>query len=111
VALGARQTLGKNGSGDVVNTAAASDRCSRRRDLVGEATYRATSQASSTATHRRSSEGKANPVPAWEAVAARARFGFDVEQRPRAQLVGRARELDFLTGALERVRRTSALSP
>src|SRR5205823_4499852 len=34
---------------------------------------------------------------------------FDVEQRPRTQLVGRERELDVLTGALDRVRKD--LSP
>ena len=112
VALGARPDLGEGmASGDVVNTAARLQTAAPVDGiLVGEATYRATSQA---IEYRDAppveAKGKANPVPAWEAVAARASYGFDVEQRPRTQLVGRARELDVLTGALERVRKD--LSP
>jgi class 3 adenylate cyclase/tetratricopeptide (TPR) repeat protein len=112
VALGARPDLGEGmASGDVVNTAARLQTAAPVDGiLVGEATYRATSHV---IEYRDAlpveAKGKANPVPAWEAVAARARFGFDVEQRPRTQLVGRARELDVLTGALERVRKD--LSP
>src|SRR6266550_4379933 len=112
VALGARPDLGEGmASGDVVNTAARLQTAAPVDGiLVGEATYRATSHV---IEYRDAlpveAKGKANPVPAWEAVAARARFGFDVEQRPRTQLVGRARELDVLTGALDRVRQD--LSP
>src|SRR2546425_2404515 len=112
VALGSRPSEGEGmASGDVVNTAARLQTAAPVDGiLVGEATYRATSQA---IEYRDAppveAKGKANPVPAWEAVAARARFGFDVEQRPRTQLVGRERELDVLTGALDRVRKD--LSP
>jgi class 3 adenylate cyclase len=112
VALGARPDLGEGmASGDVVNTAARLQTAAPVDGiLVGEATYRATSHA---IEYRDAApveaKGKANPVPAWEAVARRARFGFDVEQRPRTQLVGRERELDVLTAALDRVRKD--LSP
>jgi class 3 adenylate cyclase len=112
VALGARPDLGEGmASGDVVNTAARLQTAAPVGGiLVGEATQRATAQG---IEYREAApveaKGKANPVPAWEAVAARARYGFDVEQRPRTQLVGRERELDVLTGALERVRKD--LSP
>src|SRR6266513_1737682 len=112
VALGARPELGEGmASGDVVNTAARLQTAAPVDwSLVGEATYRATKHA---IEYRDAppvgAKGKANPVPAWEAVAARGRYGFDVEQRPRTQLVGRERELDVLTGALDRVRKD--LSP
>src|SRR5437868_8001482 len=98
-------------SGDVVNTAARLQTAAPVDGiLVGEATYRATSHAVRyRAPAPVEAKGKANPVPAWEAVAARSRFGFDVEQRPRTPLVGRERELDVLTGALDRVRKD--LSP
>src|SRR5438034_479447 len=112
VALGARPDLGEGmASGDVVNTAARLQTAAPVDGiLVGEATYRATTNV---IEYRDAApveaKGKANPVPAWEAVARRAGFGFDVEQRPRTQLVGRERELDVLTAALDRVRQD--LSP
>src|SRR4029077_20586337 len=40
----------------------------------------------------------------WEAVAARSRFGSDVEQKLRTPLVGRERERGFLADALTRAR-------
>jgi hypothetical protein len=98
-------------SGDVVNTAARLQSAAPVDGiLVGEMTYRATTHA---IEYREAApveaKGKANPVPAWEAVAARSRFGLDVEQRPRTELVGRKHELDVLTTALDRVRKD--LSP
>ena len=48
-------------------------------------------------------KGKAEPVPVWEAVEARARVGVDV-RRAGAPLVGRERELGVLLDALRRVR-------
>jgi predicted ATPase len=44
------------------------------------------------------------PVPVWEAVAARARLGADVSPVARTALVGRQRELGVLRDALARVR-------
>jgi len=112
VALGSRPELGEGmASGDVVNTAARLQAAAPVNGvLVGETTQRATGAvieyreaASVTA------KGKSQPVPAWEALRARARFGLDVEQRPRTRLIGREAELELLTRALERVR--TDLSP
>jgi class 3 adenylate cyclase/tetratricopeptide (TPR) repeat protein len=112
VALSSRPELGEGmASGDVVNTAARLQSAAPVDGiLVGETTYRATKHAieyrDAAAVE---AKGKSNPVPAWEAVAARSRFGLDVEQRPRTELVGRRHELDVLTTALDRVRKD--LSP
>ena len=112
VALGSRPELGEGmASGDVVNTAARLQAAAPVNGvLVGETTQRATGAvieyreaASVTA------KGKSQPVPAWEALRARARFGLDVEQRPRTRLIGREAELELLTRALDRVR--TDLSP
>src|SRR4029077_4372200 len=75
---------------------------------------RGTQRATGTVIEYRQAEpveakGKSQPVPAWEALRARARFGLDVDQRPRTRLIGREQELELLTRALERVRKD--LSP
>ena len=112
VALRARPELGEGmASGDVVNTAARLQAAAPVNGvLVGEATQRATG----TVIEYRPAEpveakGKSQPVLAWEALGARARFGLDVDQRPRTRLIGREQELELLTRALERVRKD--LSP
>jgi class 3 adenylate cyclase/tetratricopeptide (TPR) repeat protein len=107
IALGARPELGEGmASGDVVNTAARLQTAAPVNGiLVGEATYRATTSAIEYATAEAvSAKGKSEPVPAWEALRARARFGLDVEQRPKTPLVGRERELGVLSHALGRAR-------
>jgi predicted ATPase/class 3 adenylate cyclase len=111
VSLGARPSEGEAMvSGDVVNTAARMQTAAPVNGiLVGEATYR----ASRHVIEYRESEavtakGKSEPVPVWEAVAARSRFGEDVEQRLRTALVGRERELGVLVDALDRARRELA---
>ncbi len=107
VALGARTSLGEGmASGDVVNTTARLQSAAPVNGvLVGETTYRATSQA---ITYRPAeavaAKGKAEPVPAWEAVEARSRFGVDLAPASRAPLLGRQRELNVLNEALQRVR-------
>jgi class 3 adenylate cyclase len=112
VALGSRPELGEGmASGDVVNTAARLQAAAPVNGvLVGETTQRATG---SVIEYREAApvtaKGKSQPVPAWEALRARARFGLDVEQRPRTRLIGREPELELLTRALERVR--TDLSP
>jgi AAA ATPase domain len=50
-------------------------------------------------------QGKAEPVPAWEALEARSRFGADLAPASRTPLVERGHELGVLTDALARVRR------
>ena len=94
-------------AGDVVNTASRLQQAAPVDGiLVGETTYRATERTieySDSEPVR--AKGKAEPIPVWEAVAARARLGVDVEQRGAAPLVGRAEELDWLTDGLARTLR------
>ena len=94
-------------AGDVVNTAARLQQAAPVDGiLVGETTYRATER---TIEYSESepvrAKGKAEPIPVWEAVAARSRLGVDVQQRGAAPLVGRAEELDWLTDGLARTLR------
>src|SRR3954452_19789693 len=107
VALGAKPGEGDAMvAGDVVNTAARLQSSAPVNGiLVGEGTYRATRQA---IDYRDAppveAKGKAEPVKVWEAVAARSRFGSDVEEKLRTPLVGRERERDLLADALTRAR-------
>src|SRR6478736_8137481 len=108
VALGAIPAAGDAMvAGDVVNTAARLQSAAPVNGiLVGEGTYRATRQA---IDYREApsveAKGKAEPVKVWEALAARSRFGSDVEQKLRTPLVGRERERSLLADSLERARR------
>src|SRR5690349_6952314 len=108
VALGAKPGEGDAMvAGDVVNTAARLQSAAPVNGiLVGEGTYRATRNA---IDYRDAppveAKGKSEPVKVWEAVAARARFGSDVEQKLRTPLVGRERERSLLADALEHARR------
>jgi class 3 adenylate cyclase len=107
VALGAKPGEGDAMvAGDVVNTAARLQSGAPINGiLVGEATYRATSQV---IEYRDASpveaKGKSEPIKAWEAVAARSRFGSDVEHKLRTPLVGRERERSLLADAFGRAR-------
>ncbi|MFZ0343003.1 MAG: AAA family ATPase [Gaiellaceae bacterium] len=108
VLLGARPAGGEGmAAGDVVNTAARLQAAAPVNGvLVGETTYRATRETIDYAEHEPvSAKGKAEPVPVWEALEARSRFGGDVEQRTLLPLVGRRRELDTMLAALDRARR------
>jgi class 3 adenylate cyclase len=112
VALGARPVEGEGMvSGDVVNTAARLQGAAPVNGiLVGETTYRATR----TAIEYREApaveaKGKSDPIPVWEAVGARSRFGSDVEERLRTPLVGRERERGLLADTLERARREESV--
>jgi class 3 adenylate cyclase/tetratricopeptide (TPR) repeat protein len=108
VALGARPAEGEGMvAGDVVNTAARLQTAAPVDGiLVGEVTYRATERTIEYAEGNPvQAKGKAEPIPVWEALAARARYGVDVQQRGGAPLVGRRAELDFLWDALERAQR------
>src|SRR5581483_5175078 len=107
VAVAARPELGEAMvAGDVVNTAARLQSAAPVNGvLVGAATHRATERVIEyrDAPHV-DAKGKAQPVPAWEAVAPRARFGVDVRHHGAAELVGRDVELRLLRDALERAR-------
>ena len=112
VVLGADAARGEGmASGDVVNTAARMQTAAPVDGiLVGETTHRATDRA---ITYRTAepvvAKGKSHPLPVWEAVEVRARFGVDVVQRPTTPLVGRGQEVDLLTDALRRCRSERAV--
>jgi class 3 adenylate cyclase/tetratricopeptide (TPR) repeat protein len=108
VALGARPSEGEGMvAGDVVNTAARLQAAAPVDGiLVGETTYRATERAIEYGEAEPvRAKGKSEPIGVWEALAARARYGVDVQQSGGAPLVGRREELDMLSDALGRARR------
>ncbi|MGA7986837.1 MAG: adenylate/guanylate cyclase domain-containing protein [Candidatus Dormiibacterota bacterium] len=108
VSLGAQPTHGEGmASGDVVNTTARLQTAAPVNGiLVGETTYRATSNSIS---YREAmpvaAKGKTEPVKAWEVVEARSRMGVDLFAANRSPLVGRLQESLVLTEALARVQR------
>ena len=107
VKLGARPESGEGmAAGDVVNTTARLQAAAPTNGiLAGEATYRATAETIEYREHPAvDAKGKTEPVPVWEVVQARARFGVDLTPEARTPLVGRERELGMLVGALERAR-------
>ena len=107
VTLGARPGHGEGmAAGDMVNTAARLQAAAPVNGiLVGERTYLPTRAVIEyRPADPVAAKGKRDPVPAWEAVQARARLGADVPHQARAALVGRDRELGVLRDALGRVR-------
>ena len=105
--LSARPEQGETvATGDVVNTAARLQAAAPVNGvLADETTYRATRNAIEyRAAESVEAKGKADPIPVWEALEARARFGVDVTHHARAELVGRERELSVLRDALDRAR-------
>src|SRR6266516_3969443 len=103
IMLGARPAAGEGmAAGDVVNTAARLQAAAPVNGiLVGERTFRGTRAVIDyRAAEPVAAKGKREPVPAWEAVAARARFGVDVPHQAKTALVGRRRELGVLRDAL-----------
>jgi ATP-dependent Clp protease ATP-binding subunit ClpA len=93
-------------AGDVVNTTARLQAAAPTNGiLVGETTYRATSDRIEYQEHPAvEAKGKEEPVPVWKVVHARARFGVDLMPEARTPLIGRERELELLVGTLERAR-------
>src|SRR3954451_24237679 len=107
VNLAARPQAGEGmAAGDVVNTTARLQSAAPTNGiLVGETTYRATSQRIDYREHPAvEAKGKEAPVAVWEVVDARARFGVDLTPETRTPLIGRDRELELLVGTLERAR-------
>jgi class 3 adenylate cyclase/tetratricopeptide (TPR) repeat protein len=104
VHLDARPELGEGMvAGDVVNTASRLQGAAPRNGiLVGAATYRATRHVIDYRDHAAvEAKGKAEPVPVWEVVAARARVGAEVGDAP-TPLVGRERERALLFSTFDR---------
>ena len=109
ISLDARPDAGEGmASGDVVNTAARLQSAALVNGiLVDETTYRATRAAVDyDEAQSVTAKGKAEPVPAWTAIAARARLGIDVAHEARSELVGRDRELAVVRDAFDRARHT-----
>jgi class 3 adenylate cyclase/tetratricopeptide (TPR) repeat protein len=106
VSLDARPSAGEGmAAGDVVNTTARLQSAAPVNGiLVGESTYRATRNA---IEYREAApveaKGKVDPVQVWEAVQAYSRIAVETLETG-APLIGRRRELDVLTGALDRAR-------
>ncbi|CAN5167977.1 hypothetical protein BH09ACT13_BH09ACT13_07160 [soil metagenome] len=108
IALGARPDAGEGMvSGDVVNTAARLQSAAPVNGiLVDETTFRATERAIEyREANPVEAKGKAEPIPVWEALEAKSRFGVDVRQLSGTPLVGRQDELEALLAALNRARR------
>jgi class 3 adenylate cyclase/tetratricopeptide (TPR) repeat protein len=106
VTLDARPSGGEGmAAGDVLNTAARLQSAAPVNGvLVGDQTYRATERVIEYRRHDPvKAKGKADPVPVWEALAARSRLGVDVSQESGTPLVGRKRERELLAGTLHRV--------
>jgi class 3 adenylate cyclase/tetratricopeptide (TPR) repeat protein len=99
VTLGARPERGEGFvTGDVVNIASRLQAVAPAGGVVvGEPTYRTTrlpieyEELEPVAV-----KGKGDPIRIWRVVAARSRFGVDVEQGTRAPLIGREYELSLL---------------
>jgi class 3 adenylate cyclase/tetratricopeptide (TPR) repeat protein len=111
VDLGAKPEAGEGmAAGDVVNTTARMQSAAPVNGiLVGETTYRATAQTIDYREHEPvEAKGKQAPVPVWEVVAGRARFGVDLVPEERTPLVGREREVAQVVAALARVREQSS---
>jgi class 3 adenylate cyclase/tetratricopeptide (TPR) repeat protein len=105
VALGAQPEQGEGiVTGDVVNTAARIQTAAPiDAVVVSEQTHRATSRVFEYEPLEPASvKGKAEPLPLWRAIAARARFGTDITRQYGTPLVGRELEKPLLIGILER---------
>jgi len=112
VSLQARPEQGEGiVAGDVVNTASRLQQAAPVRGLVvGEVTYRATRDAIEyEELEPVTVKGKAEPVPIWRALRARARFGVDAEAAPQTPFVGREHDLALLQDAYARAAREQAV--
>jgi class 3 adenylate cyclase len=112
VSLQARPEQGEGiVAGDVVNTASRLQQAAPVGSLVvGEVTYRSTRDAIEyEQLEPVSLKGKAEPVPLWRALRARARFGVDAEAAPRTPFIGREHDLGLLQNTYERTLREEAI--
>src|SRR5207244_8319036 len=91
-------------AGDVVNTASRLQTIAPEGGvIVGEATYRATrNMIDYRDLDPVALKGKAEPVQVWQAIAARSRYGVDVDQRASTPFLGRAHELALLRETFRR---------
>jgi class 3 adenylate cyclase/tetratricopeptide (TPR) repeat protein len=107
VNVGARPELGEAMvAGDVMNTGARLQAAAAPGGiLVGEQTFWATERVIEYGeVEPVTAKGKAEPIPAWQAIQERSRYGIDLARPGGAKLIGRERELDVLADALARAR-------
>jgi class 3 adenylate cyclase/tetratricopeptide (TPR) repeat protein len=112
VTLGARPEQGEGFvTGDVVNTASRLQGAAPVNSVaVGEGTFAATKDIFEyVALAPVVLKGKAQPVPLWHAVSARARFGTDLTRKFTIAMVGRELERDILIGTFERAVRDASV--
>jgi class 3 adenylate cyclase/tetratricopeptide (TPR) repeat protein len=105
VSLSARPERGEGiVTGDVVNTAARIQTGAPVGGVaVGGLTHRLTAHTFDyEPLDPIAAKGKSEDVPAWQAIAPRARFGTDIARRPTTELVGREVEVALLRGLFER---------
>jgi predicted ATPase/class 3 adenylate cyclase len=105
VALGARPERGEGlVAGDVVNTASRLQGAAPVGGvLVGPGTYSATRQVFDyQALEPVVLKGKAEPVPVFQALAPRARFGTELTRSFATPMVGRQIDLGIVTGAFQK---------
>jgi class 3 adenylate cyclase/tetratricopeptide (TPR) repeat protein len=98
-------------TGDVVNTASRLQGVAPVNGVaVGELTYRSTKDVIDyDELEPVTLKGKPEPVPVWRAVAARSRYGIDLDRAPSTPFIGRDFELDLLKSTFRRTLRESAI--
>jgi DNA-binding SARP family transcriptional activator len=107
VRLGVQPLAGEGvAAGDVINTGARLEAAAPVNGiLVGETTYRATRHVIDYDKAKAvEAKGRADPIPAWKAIAPRSELGIDVVQTGRTPLIGRDPELTLLQNTEQRVR-------
>ncbi len=111
VTLGARPAEGEGiVAGDVVNTASRLQSAAPGGGIVvGEATYRTTRALFEyEPLEAVMVKGKKEPLPIWQATAARRRFGVDLDPTPQTPLIGRDDDLALLRSTFARTLRDSS---
>lgn len=98
-------------TGDVVNTASRlQGEAPAGGVLVGEVTYRSTSSfIDYEDLHPVRVKGKPHPIKVWRAIAARSRYGIDVDISPTTPFVGREVELELLESSFRRTLHQSSV--
>jgi class 3 adenylate cyclase/tetratricopeptide (TPR) repeat protein len=109
VAYGTGPQIGESVTGDVVNTASRLQSVAPAGGIVvGEQTFRATERVFDyEALAPVTVKGKAQPIPIWRALSARARFGTDLTRVHTTPMVGRQVDFGILRGTFEKSVRES----
>ena len=105
------EEMGQGLVGDAVNTASRLQGVAPVNGIVvGEATYRATrSVIDYEPLEAVTVKGKPQPLPIWRVIAARSRFGIDVDMAPKTPFIGRDFDLAALRNAFQRTLRESSV--